>query len=438
MSKFQNSKEFNDIIKNLNDKNFSKALEKIDSISKKYLNENIISKLYAVTYFNLMEWEKAIEYFKKNLTFEKAKYKIYSNIGVSYFKLGKINRSIEAFKNSIKENPNFGLAYNNLGVSYLELGMFEKAVDQFVSALKLDDSDDIAKTKLINTFNLIRPKANDQHQLVKINNKINNLVKDIDINSGYQINYIKILLEKSNQLINGHIKNLYLNETQIFRKNSENLNCGRHFKVFNEFNVIPKFCFGCYKIQINLKTVVDLIKLFLIFDKIKLKRNNIRKCIIEIRNKIQGNYKGYIYCNEIAEAETIKKMINELITQEEIVVDNITLKHGCSEFYESYPEFKKINPNNEKKMQYNNGWRSFEDIIDSREPKRIEADKKIWGKSIVGINLSDILIINNWISYAQVIGDESYKKVYDKKIENAFVNKFLDDQLEFRKKELKI
>ena len=307
MNKFQNSKEFNEIVKNLNDKNFSKALKKIDSISKKYLNESIVLKLYAVTYFNLMKWEKAIEYFKKSLNFEQAKYKIYTNIGVSYFKLGKINQSIEAFKNSIEENPSFGLAYNNLGVSYLELGMFDKAVDQFISALKLNDSNDVAKTKLINTFNLIRPKANDENQLIKINNKINNLVKDNDMNSGYHNNYIKILLEESNQLINRYMKNLSLNETQIFRKNSENLNCGRHFKIFNEFNVIPKYCFGCYKIQINLKTVVDLIKLFLIFDKIKLKRNNIRKCIIENRNKIQGNYKGYIYCKEIAEAETIKK-----------------------------------------------------------------------------------------------------------------------------------
>ncbi len=438
MNKFQNSKEFNEIIKNLNDKNFSKAIEKIDSISKKYKNENIILKLYAVTYFNLMEWEKAIKYFKKNLTFEQAKYKIHTNIGVSYFKLGKINQSIKAFKNSIKENPNFGLAYNNLGISYLELGMFDKAVDQFISALKLNDSDDVAKTKLINTFNLIRPKADDKHQLIKINNKINNLVKENDINCGYNNNYIKILLEKSNQLINGYMKNLCLNETQIFRKNSENLNCGRHFKIFNEFNVIPKYCFGCYKIQINLKTVVDLIKLFFIFNKIKLKRNNIRKCIIENRNKIQGNYKGYIYCKEIAEAEKIKKMINEMITQEDIGLDNITLKHGCSEFYESYPEFKKINPNGEREMEYDNEWKSFEEIIDSREPKRIETDKKIWSKSIEGINLSDILIINNWISYAQIIGDESYKKVYEKKIENAFVNKFLKNQLEFRKKELKI
>ena len=67
MNKFQNSKEFNEIVKNLNDKNFSKALKKIDSISKKYLNENIILKLYAVIYFNLMEWENAIEYFKKKV-----------------------------------------------------------------------------------------------------------------------------------------------------------------------------------------------------------------------------------------------------------------------------------------------------------------------------------------------------------------------------------
>ncbi len=95
MVNFQNSKEFNEVIKNLNDKDFSKALKKIDSISKKYQNENIIFKLYATIYFNLSEWEKAITYYKKSLAFEKTKHKIYINIGVSYFKLGKINQSIE-------------------------------------------------------------------------------------------------------------------------------------------------------------------------------------------------------------------------------------------------------------------------------------------------------------------------------------------------------
>ena len=433
MSRIQNSIEYQEIIKSLNNRNYPKALEKLKSISKNYSDENIILKLFAIIYFNLMDWKNAIKYYKKILSFEKDKYKIYINIGVSYFRLGKINHSIDAFKSSIKDNPNIGLTYNNLGISYLELGMFEEARVQFIYALKLNSSDFQAQSNLINTFNFKKPKDNNQHPLIKINNQINNLIKENKITSKFNNNHVKILIEKSNELIDKYKKNLFLKETQIFRKNSENLNCNRHFKVFNEFNVIPKYCFGCYKIQINLKTVVDLIKLFLIFNKIKLKKNNIRKCIVEMRNKILGNYKGYIYCKGVSEAETVKKIIHNIIKEENINLDGITLKHGCSEFYESYPKFKKIIFKSSQEMKYDEKWESFEKIIDSREPQRIEADKKIWSKSLGDINLSDILIINNWISYAQITGDNSYKKIYDKKIKNNFVENSLEDQLEFRK-----
>ena len=436
MRRFQNSKEFNEIITDLKNKKFSEALKKIKPLSTNYPSENIILKLYAIIYFNLKEWENAIKYYEKIVIFEKEPYKIFTNIGVSYFKLGKINQSIDAFKKSIKNNPNFSLAHNNLGISYLELGMYEKAIYQFVSALKLNDEDFQAQTNLINSFNLNKPQISDEHPLLEINDKIEKLTRNKKFNAKFENKNIKELLEKSNQLIEKYKSNLYLNETQIFRKNSINLNCGRHFKVFNEFNVIPKYCFDCYKVQINLKTVLDLIKLFLIFDKIKLEKNNTRKCIVEIRNKIKGNYKGYIYCDGITEATEIKKIMSEIITNENIDVNNISLKHGCSEFYESYPGFEEINHNGNEKFKYNQKWDTFEKIIDSREPKRIEADKKIWGRSIEGINLSDILILNNWISYSQIIGDESYKKVYNKKITNNFLNKFLENQLEFRKKEL--
>ena len=437
MEKFQNSIEFNEIITNLKNKNFLEALKKIKPASVNYPNENIILKLYAIIYFNLNQWENAIKYYKKILNFEKETYKIFTNIGVSYFKLGKINQSIDAFKNSIKNNPNFGLAHNNLGISYLELGMYEKALDQFITALKLNDNDYQAQTNLINTFNLNKPKVNDEHPLIEINDKIEKLTQNKKFNTKFENKNIKELIEKSNELIKKYKNNLFLNETQIFRKNSVNLNCGRHFKVFNEFNIIPKYCFSCYKVQINLETVVDLIKLFLIFDKIKLRKNNTRKCIVEVRNKIKGNYKGYIYCDGITEATELKKIISKIITNENIDINNISLKHGCSEFYVSYPSFEEINYNGNEKFKYDQKWDTFEKIIDSREPKRIKADKKIWGKSVVGINLSDILILNNWISYSQIIGDESYKKVYNKKIENNFLKKFLENQLEFRKKQLK-
>ena len=436
MIKIHNTKEFHEIIYFLNNKNYLKALEKTKLIEKSYPNEDVLIKLYAIIYFNLMEWDIAISYYKKVLDFERDKYKIYTNIGVAYFKLGKIQNSIEAFKNSIKNNPNYGLAHKNLGISYLELGLFEKSTKSFVSALKLNENDYQTKAYLINSFNFNKPKVNNLHPLIEINHKINKLIKKEGYNNKFQSEKIKFIIEKSNYIINSFKNVLLLNETQIFRKNSENLNCGRHFKVFNEFNVIPKYCFSCYKIQINLKNVVDLIKLFLIFDKIKLEKNNTRKCIIEIRNKIEGNYKGYIYCRKLSEAENIKSIILKIMKEEQVVAKKITLKHGCSEFYESYPKFEKINSNYNEEIKYNNTWDAFEKIIDSREPKRIESDKKIWSQSVRGINLCDILIINNWISYAQIIGDESYKKIYDRKLNNNFIEKLLENQLEFRNQSL--
>ena len=228
-------------------------------------------------------------------------------------------------------------------------------------------------------------------------------------------------------MINNYKENLFLNETQIFRKNSENLNCNRHFKIFNEFNIIPKYCFSCYKVQINLKTVVDLVKLFLIFDEIKFKNNNIRKCIVELRNKIKGNYKGYIYCNSVDEVNEIKNKISEIIT-DKLNVLSIDIKHGCTEFYKSYPQFEKINFNGKQEMNYNENWIEKENIIDSREPVRLKLDKKVWTESVNGINLSDILIINNWINYAHIIGDQSYKNIYRKKIKDISINKTLRDQ----------
>ena len=89
-------------------------------------------------------------------------------------------------------------------------------------------------------------------------------------------------------------------------------------------------------------------------------------------------------------------------------------------------------------MKYNKDWIDKEKLIDMKEPTRLEADKKILGTYLRGVNLSDILIISNWINYANTIGDYSYKKIYDKKIKTNFMNKILEKQLKFRKENLTI
>ena len=428
--------ELSIIIQNLKDGNLDDCLKKIKKIIITNSNKNLVCKLFASIYFQKKNWENAIEYYQKMLSFEDKKFGIYNNIGVALFNLGKINQSIKIYKKAIIENSNFDLAYNNMGISYNELGVYGMAAKHFSQALTLNDNNHNAKNNLIDLFLVAHIKEKNAHPLIKINNKIKNINNKITINSSINLEHVKGILNESDNIIKTYQKEFNYNETQLYRKNSTNLNCKRHFKVFNKFNIIPKYCFACYKIQINLGNVVDLIKLFLIFDNLSLKNNNIRKCITETRNNIPGNYKGYIYCNGIDEAKEIFDKILDITNRIKFEKIKIIIKHGCSEFYESYPDYKEINVKNGKKMEYNENWKEKELIIDNKTPIRNKLDKKKIHKSLKGINLSDILIIKNWICYANLIGDFSYKDIYYKEAKSSFISKILEPQLAFRKKYL--
>ncbi len=421
MNKKYFSETIQKIIYDLYNKKFNEAIKQLEIFSKEKND------------LNFGNWKEQIEIYENNFQIKIEKFKLFTNIGVIYFKIGKISKSINFYKFSIQDNPDFALAYNNLGISYLEIGMFEKAAENFQMAYRLNQNDFNAQKNLINILNLTKPK-NDKHEsIISLNYKINLLTQNLNIENFFDIKNLKEIIYKSNNLINGFRNNIIFNETQIFRKNSNNLNCFRHFKVFNEFNIIPKYCFSCYKIQINLFTVIDLIKLYFIFDNINLAKNNMRKCMVETRNQIKGNYKGFIYCTGLREAENVLKIINQKAKIAGLDKFKISIKHGCSEFYKSYPEYEKINFNGEQLMKYNESWSKKEELIDERVPKRDESDKKIWGTYLKGLNLSDILTIRNWINYADIIGDITYKKISKESIKPNFLNTILENQIEFRK-----
>ena len=121
---------------------------------------------------------------------------------------------------------------------------------------------------------------------------------------------------------------------------------------------------------------MDLIRLFFIFDNLSLEKNNIRKCIIETRVNISGNYKGYIYCDGIDEAHKIFDKISEITNKNKFKRIKIMIKNGCSEFYESYPNFEKINVNKKQQIEYDKNWKNKELMIDNKIPIRNELDKK--------------------------------------------------------------
>ena len=118
--------------------------------------------------------------------------------------------------------------------------------------------------------------------------KINNQIKDLNFKnletkliSDAQIN--KILKNSENILKKNNFTFNYPH-TQIFKKNLKNLNCERHLSLFSKHKIIPKFCFSCYKVQVSMNDVLSLLKLYFYFNKLTLKENNIKKCIIELRS----------------------------------------------------------------------------------------------------------------------------------------------------------
>ena len=78
--------------------------------------------------------------------------------------------------------------------------------------------------------------------------------------------------------------------------------------------------------------------------------------MIDLRPNSKANYKGFIYCRSISEAEN-KKKITEII---KINISNeisANIKRGCSEFNKKYPGYENINL---EEIKYNSEWKKYE------------------------------------------------------------------------------
>jgi len=196
-----------------------------------------------------------------------------------------------------------------------------------------------------------------------------------------------------------------------FWKNQHPGACERHMSVFNRFKVIPEYCFGCYKVFIEPRTVVELFKLMMVFEKMRLLNDNTRKCIVECREQVPGTYKGFVYCTGRDEGASMQKSIRKAVSEKISEKVPVTLKRGCSEYALAYPEYAKTEEN-VVAMEYKEYWRKYEFYADNI----MKYDK---GRSIIethnspGYTLQDTRIMFAWLSYAAMIGDPSYLKISD-------------------------
>ncbi|MEE9411584.1 MAG: hypothetical protein V3V22_00890 [Methylococcales bacterium] len=175
--------------------------------------------------------------------------------------------------------------------------------------------------------------------------------------------------------------------------------------------MIPKFCFDCYKIQIKPRNVVELFKLMVLFNQIKLPDDNTRKCYIEIRPQIAGSYSGLIYYQNLQEAKEAINGINTAVATQIAPNIAVQLKRGCSEFPLSYPDYGIFDDHNNPIMHYNEQWKAKEDYFDQNN---LAEDCKFSGHSTHHQNnytQKDCRVMVNWVRYAATIGDSTFRDI---------------------------
>jgi tetratricopeptide (TPR) repeat protein len=403
--------EIDKIINLYKQKNFRDALILSNKVIEKDKNIPFLLNLNGLINLSLEKWHNAIFAFKKALDADDKFVEAYNNIGVAYSHIGDDKKAVENYTLAIRLKKDYANGYNNLASHYDDLGQYSEAVINYNYALKFNPENLNAQNNLIHLLNYFNPKNSDDNSIVKANFLIKKIKTDISIFKHISDLSLFEYLTKCNQILKKNIKNLSFFDSQIHRRNGYDLNCNRHHKAFNKFNIIPKYCFSCFKIQIELTTVSNLIRLFFIFDQLRLPKDNIRKCFIELRPGIPGTYKGLIYCSSIEEAESVFEIVKPYM--QKLMLDNfdIKIKRGCTEFDLAFPGYKKVDDLN--KIVYDEEWTKKEELIDHEISNGSQKGKKVFNRSLSGTCLGDILIINNWLNYAKLLNDKSYKKITD-------------------------
>lgn len=346
--------------------------------------------------------EEAIEAYKKVLSIKSDNTSALSNMATSLRDQGKLEEAITAYLKLLHIEPNQADVYNGIGITRLDQGDLEEAIKNFDKALSIDPDCVEAYANGIGVLKLTsRIDTSDLryfHKNVKFNSigdKLLTASSDSEIASH---------LSKAFDHISEEEIDFKTAASQIFKQNSVDLNCKRHLKIFNQKGIIPEFCFGCFKVQVDVDSLFSLIRLTRLFYNLQFDQDLTRKTMIELRPDIPGFYKGLFYCNGLKQARQLKETLD---TELEVIFPGQTaskIKRGCSEYPIKFPDYGKIINDRKTEMDYPYKWTTLEHDFDKNY--HAKAKNRIL-PSMPGFGLSDFYIIQKWVDYAKGLDDPS-------------------------------
>ena len=326
----------------------------------------------------------------------------YHNIvGLINFRLNDLEKSILDFEKAININPNFYSAYYNLGLLFFKTKNLKKSYSFLNKAIMIKNDYKLARDKIIEILSFYEPDDKNTNFISEIDKKIKQVPYKIDFSKKITDQQIINYFKKCKKVVLKNIEDLSYNKVQIYRTKSIFLNCERHKAIFFKYNSIPKYCFECYKVVIESKNFYDLLKMSLIFDKIKYFQNFNRKNMIDKKSKTDI-FKSIIYCQSLEEVFQVEKETKNILSNyfdDQIYVES---KRGCHEYALKYPEYKKIFKNKSEMMSMPNEWLDNEKKYDLENTKDGEENLGVTHDTKKGISLNNFLVMNNWFNNQKI------------------------------------
>ena len=316
----------------------------------------------------------------------------------------------------------------NLGGIYKSLGKISDAISSSLKSIQLKPVDNLdACNNLVSI--LQQPKEKDStapaNLIEAIDNKVRSMGEPTTGEGKIGVGDIDSFIKKALNIATPLEGILTTTLTQIYHRTKKTEpNCKSLAEFFESQNSIAQRCHNCYKVQIEVYSLDELIILNFLMKTLHLENDNTRKCMIELRKHAKGLYKGLIYCTEIDEAESVANETKLYISERSKINPIFTVKRGCTEFTNAHKEYGEIGylGNLHKGTQQRKEWELNEKRFLEGKSDIIRADITGWE-----FNLGELLILKNWILYALAMEDEGAIAKYGNiHYDNKIISKAID------------
>jgi len=364
-----------------------------------------IQNTLGVVYRRNSEVRKALGCYEKALKLKPDYAEAHNNLAVALKDAGLPENALRHLHYAIKLSPNYSHAHNNLGLVYRDLSRFNDAIESFEKALIFSPEYKPAVANLMETLRLTHEPKKSNNPIISVHASLIELSKVFFEDDTWSESKIVRFLTQCFAVAEAEAVDLRTRQSQIFNQTGRNLNCSRHKAIFNQYNIIAKHCFGCFKVQVDFHSLLDLLRLTFASYTLVLPGNPIRKSMIEMREGVGGTYKAILFCSELEQAEQSATELTRL-TEACSHDAKISIKRGCSEFAASFPLYKEVSEDKSGSFPYPQQWEKIESEFDEANPNILRRVNP----SMPHVALHDLCIVRKWIDYAKGLGDASVPK----------------------------